>query len=94
MDDVLKDIYKHYFSGNEKEFILLLNCVGKYGLSSVDKAISCLKETCPSNISVDKIEFVCYRNDNSKLVYLADYKDEITANSVNMMNQFNDLLND
>ena len=94
MDDVLKDIYKHYFSGNEKEFILLLNCVGKYGLSSVDKAISYLKETCPSNISVDKIEFVCCRNDDSRLVYLADYKDEITTNSVNMMNQFNDLLND
>ena len=92
MDAALKDIYHAYFEGNEKEFILLLNSVGKYGLKAVDNAVKYLQETCPTNISVDKIEFLCTRKDDNKIVYLADYNDEITTNSFNMLNEFNDLL--
>lgn len=41
---------------------------------------------------MDKIEFLCTRKDDNKIVYLADYNDEITTNSFNMLNEFNDLL--
>ena len=30
--------------------------------------------------------------DDNKVIYLADYNDEITTNSFNMLNEFNDLL--
>lgn len=94
MDERLKEIYNTYFEGNEKEFIQLLNSVGKYGLKAVDNAIKYLQETCPTNISVDKTEFLCARKDDSKIIYLADYNDDIVKNSVDMLNEFNDLLND
>ena len=92
MDDALKNIYHAYFKDNEKEFILLLNSVGKYGLKAVDNAVKYLQETCPTNISVDKIEFLCTRKNDNKIIYLSDYNDEITTNSFNMLNEFNDLL--
>lgn len=92
MDDALKNIYHAYFEGNEKEFVLLLNSVGKYGLKAVDNAVKYLQKTCPTNISVDKIEFLCTRKNYNKIIYLSDYNDEITANSFNMLNEFNDLL--
>jgi hypothetical protein len=93
MDDVLKEIYSEHFKGNEKDFILLLNCVGKYGLKAVDNAVKYLQETCPTSISADKIEFLCARKDDNKVIYLEDYNDDITTNSINMLNEFNDLLN-
>ena len=92
MDDILKGIYQDYFKGNEKEFILLLNCVGKYGLAAVDNSLKYLKQTCPNSIGVDKIEFLCSKKDDNNILYLSEYKDEITNNSINMLNQFNDLL--
>ena len=93
MDSILKSIYNDYFKDNEKEFILLLDCVGKYGLKAVDEAIKHIKEVCPSNISVDKIEFICTRKDDNKVIYLSDYNDDITTNSITMLNEFNDLFN-
>lgn len=74
MDSILQDIYNEYFKNNEKEFILLLNCVGK----AVDNSINNLKETCPNNITLDKIEFLCLKKEEDNLIYLSDYKDEIT----------------
>lgn len=47
----------------------------------------------PTNIIIDKIEFICARKDDPKIIYLEDHNDEIMNNSVNMLNEFNDLLN-
>lgn len=52
MDNILKNIYNDYFKDNEKEFILLLDCVGKYGLKAVDEAIKHIKDVCSNNISL------------------------------------------
>lgn len=92
MDDVLKNVYNDYYKGNEKEFILLLDCVGKYGLKAVDEAIKRIQDICPNNISVDKIDFICSQKDDNKVIYLEDYNDDITTNSINMLNEINDLL--
>ena len=35
--------------------------------------------------------YIPRKNDN-KIIYLSDYNDEITTNSFNMLNEFNDLL--
>ena len=91
MDDVLKNIYTNYFYGNEKEFILLLNCVGNYGLKAVDNAIKHLNTVCPNNISVDKIKLFCKRRDDNKVIQLSNYRDDITNNAIKMLNEMSDL---
>lgn len=93
MDSILREIYSKYFSNNERDFIKLIELVGTYGLTAINNAIKNLNEVCPTNISIDKIEFICARKDDPKIIYLEDHKDEIMNNSVNMLNEFNDLLN-
>jgi hypothetical protein len=92
MDDALRIIYKDYFENSEKEFIMLLNCVGKYGLQAVENSVNYLKETCPTSISIDKVEFLCTRKDDNNIVYFSEYKDDIINNSIEMLTEFNDLL--
>lgn len=93
MDSILKEIYSKYFNNNERDFVKLIELVGNYGLVSVDNAIKNLKQVCPTSISVDKIEFICSRKDDPKIIYLEDHNDEIMSNSVNMLNEFNSFLN-
>jgi hypothetical protein len=93
MDSDLKEIYSKYFNNNERDFIKLIELVGNYGLLSVDNAIKNLQEVCPTNISVDKIEFIYSRKNDPKIIYLEDHNDEIINNSLNILNEFNNLLN-
>lgn len=93
MDSILKEIYSKYFSNNERDFIKLIELVGTYGLTAVNNSIKNLNEVCPTNISIDKIEFICARKDDPKIIYLEDHKDDIMSNSINMLNEFNELLN-
>lgn len=92
MDKVLKDIYNSYFKNKDKDFITVIECVGKYGITPVFNAIKHIQEMCPTDISVDKIEYICSLKDDNKLVYLEDRSDDIMANSINMLSEFNDLL--
>ena len=93
MDSILKGIYSKYFSNNDRDFIKLIELVGTYGLTAINNSIKNLNEVCPTNISIDKIAFICARKDDPKIIYLEDHKDETMNNSVNMLNEFNDLLN-
>lgn len=93
MDSTLKEIYSKYFDKNERDFVKLIELVGSFGLVSVNNAIKNLQEVCPTNISIDKIEFICSRKDDSKIIYLQDHNDEIMNNSLNILNEFNSFLN-
>lgn len=93
MDNMLKDIYSKYFKNNERDFVRLIELVGNYGLVCVENAIKNLQEVCPTNISIDKIEFICSRKDDPKVIYLENHNDEIMNNSLNILNEFNSLLN-
>ena len=92
MDDILKKIYTQYFKNNDQDFVKLIELVGTYGLDTIDNALNKLIEVCPTNISVDKIEFICSRKNDSNIIYLEDYNDEIITNSINMLNEFNNFL--
>ncbi|OMH19600.1 hypothetical protein AC231_19690 [Clostridium pasteurianum] len=92
MDNMLKEIYSKYFNSNERDFVKLIELVGNYGLVTVNNAIKNLQEVCPTNISIDKIEFICSRKDDPKIIYLEDNDDEIMNNSLNILNEFNSLL--
>ncbi|MGL5614379.1 hypothetical protein, partial [Cetobacterium sp.] len=91
LDKDLKIIYEDYFKDKEKEFIILLNCIGKYGYNSVKEAIKYLENKGFREITIDKIEFICNRDDEN-IIYLADYSDSIAKESLNMLSEFNDLL--
>lgn len=93
LDCALKELYSKYFGNNERDFLKLLSIVGDYGLPAVEKAIDSINMICPNNVSIDKIEFLCARKDDEKVIYLQDYNDEIMKNSINMLSQFNELLN-
>ena len=93
MDEHLKMIYTQYFKQNERDFIKLIELVGNHGVETVDNAIKIVEKACPTNVSIDKIEFICVRNDDSKVIYLENYNDDIMKNSINMLNEFNNLLN-
>jgi len=93
MDDLLKEIYSYYFNNNEWDFIRLIELVGSYGLFAIDNVIKNLQETYPTNISIDKIEFVSTRKNDPKIIYLEDHNDEIINNSRNILNELNTLLN-
>ncbi|SHI06501.1 IS21 family transposase [Clostridium grantii] len=93
MDRILKEIYFKYFNNNERDFVKLIELVGTYGLVPVNNAIKNLQEVCPTTISIDKIEFICSRKNDPKIIYLEDHNDEIMDNSINMLNEFNNLLN-
>ena len=75
-----------------KDIVKLIELVGTYGLDTIDNALNKLIEVCPTNISVDKIEFICSRKNDSNIIYLEDYNDEIITNSINMLNEFNNFL--
>lgn len=92
MDLNLKEIYHKYFNNNEKEFIKLTQLVGNYGLGAINDAIGNLQKVYPTNISIDKIEFIFSRKNDPKVIYLEDYNDEIMNNSLNMLNEFDNLL--
>lgn len=89
----LRNIYAAYFTNEERDFIKLIQLVGTYGLSKVECAISELKDTCPTTISIDKIEFICGRKEDEKVIYLENYNSDIVQNSISMLDDFNNLLN-
>lgn len=92
LDEILKGFYNKYFENNERDFIKLISLVGTYGLTAIENAIEHISNVCPTNITIDKIEFICTRKEDEKVIYLEDYNNDIMKNSINMLSQFNDLL--
>lgn len=92
LDEILKSFYNKYFQNNERDFIKLISLVGTYGLTAIDSAIGHISEVCPTNVSIDKIEFLCTRKEDEKVIYLEDYNNDIMKNSIDMLSQFNELL--
>lgn len=92
VDEEVKGIYTRYFQNKEKEFINVLKLIGDYGIEAVENSINKLLEICPQNISSDKIQFICERKEDDKVLFLSDYKSEILDNSLKMMEEYNKLL--
>lgn len=61
IDDILKNICIQYFKNNDKEFVRSIELVGIYSLVAIDNTIKNLIEVFITNISIDKIEFICSR---------------------------------
>lgn len=63
----LQKIYHQYYTGNEKEFIHLLELVGEKGWIKVEKALEALKKVSPHDVSTEKLKTLCYRSDDIEL---------------------------
>lgn len=90
----IESIYIHYFSGNEKEFIKLLVLIGEIGIEKIEKSITMIEKITPTSITLDKIKFICQRNENIDFYkdYFRDKEPSIINNSINMLNNYSEML--
>ncbi len=68
----LQKIYHNYYTGNEKEFIHLLELIGQKGWFRVEKAIDALKKVSPHDISTEKVKTLCNRSDVTEMKFKGD----------------------
>ena len=96
LEDNLKKLYEQYFFGKDKEFIQLLDLVGKVGIDKVKKSISIINNSTPTSVTLDKIKFICERNNDMEFYkeYFKDKDSEIINNSLNMLNDYADMLSE
>lgn len=93
MDSRVRNIYENYFIGKERDFVRLISLIGVYGIQSIEETINKILNITPNNVSIDKIEFLCSKKEDDKVIYLKDNSSEILKNSVDMLDSFNELLN-
>lgn len=96
MNKDLEEIYSRYFTDKDKDFVQLLALVGDVGLDKVEKSISMISKITPTSITIDKIKFVCQRNETIDFYKdcLNDKESKIVNNSVNMLNDYTEMLSE
>ena len=96
LEEKLKNLYEKYFFGKDKEFIRLLDLIGKVGIEKVEKSISIVSNSTPTSVTLDKIEFICQRNNDMEFYkqYFKDKDSEIINNSLHMLSDYADLLSE
>ena len=81
--------------GKEKDFIELLNLIGEVGIESVERSIEVIRKITPTSVTLDKIKFICQRNDEED--YYKQYFENdssIVNNSINLLNNYAELLSE
>lgn len=78
----IKNIYNTYYIGKEKDFLALLEYVkAKDNLPDVLKAIKKLEELHSSDISMERIQFICEQEDNVDSINDPRMKNDIEKQS-------------
>lgn len=95
IDKSIAQIYNMYFKNKEKDFIELLQLIGDVGLDKVQRSISVIKKITPTSVSLDKIKFVCQRNNEADFYneYL-NSKSDIVDNSMNLLRNYTEMLSE
>lgn len=91
----IQNIYNSFFIGKEKDFIELLNLIGEVGIESVERSIEVIRKITPTSVTLDKIKFICQRNDEED--YYKKYFENdssIVNNSINLLNNYAELLSE
>ena len=96
MSKELSNIYQKYFISKDKEFIQLLELVGDVGLEHVEKSISMIDKITPTSVTLDKIKFVCQRNEEIGFYeeYFKTKESSIINNSIHMLNNYAEMLSE
>lgn len=95
IDGNIQNIYNSFFIGKEKDFIELLNLIGEVGIESVERSIEVIRKITPTSVTLDKIKFICQRNDEED--YYKQYFENdssIVNNSINLLNNYAELLSE
>lgn len=87
------NLYEKYFITNKRDFVELLLFMKEYNvcIDKIELAIARLHSVSPTDISAEKIKFLCMNNDSSTTN--ADRRDDIYENSKSILNLYGRLLN-
>ncbi|GAA0177165.1 IS21 family transposase [Clostridium sediminicola] len=91
MNSTLYEIYMKYFSNKPKEFIDLIHLVKNKSLKEVEDAIDILLSINPNDITLEKIKFICNREEPD-IVAKIDDNSEIVIYSQNILKSYSELL--
>ena len=96
IDSNIESIYNSYFIGKEKDFIELLKLIGEVGIDKVEKSIEMIRKITPTSITIEKIKFVCQRNEEIDYYkqYFKDNDSSIVNNSINLLNNYTEMLSE
>lgn len=96
IDSDIQRIYNAYFIGKEKDFIDILNLIGEFGIDKVEKSIEMIRKITPTSITLEKIKFVCHRNEEIDYYkqYFKDNDSSIVNNSINLLNNYTEMLSE
>ena len=88
----LSKIYTNYYIWKEKDFLELLELISIKGLNVVEKSITALLKVNPTDINIEKIKFICNKNDDEN-EYIPNKNDEIEIKSRESLNIYGQILN-
>ncbi|MGG7215403.1 hypothetical protein ACQPUY_17680 [Clostridium nigeriense] len=73
-----------------------MNLVGEVGIEKVEKSIEMIRKVTPTSITLDKIKFVCQRNEEIDYYkqYFKDSDSSIVNNSINLLNNYTEMLSE
>lgn len=95
-DEKIKKIYKNYYINREKEFIELIQFIGKESsLSEIEQSINELRKINPSHVTTDKIKVLCAKKQNIMPPSQSDSKEskEITDHARENLKMYDTLFN-
>ena len=86
----LQNIYHQYYTGQEKDFLHLLELIHQKGWPVVEKALHTLKRVSPQDISTEKIKTLCNRNDD---ITEMNFQGDTVTRSKDALKSYSKLLN-
>ena len=91
MNPTLQTIYNKYYTENPKDFIELLELIGKKSMEEVLNAIEELEKISPIGINTEKIKLLCNRNEKEVKNTNKERTTEIEEHSKFILNHYGNL---
>jgi transposase len=90
-DTQIKYIYEHYYSGDAKTFLQILEIIYEKGTDVVTEALRELELLSPMDMSADKLRVICEHNQEKKNCITVSYTDHLTEKSRNTLSVYDRL---
>lgn len=90
-DTQIKYIYEHYYSGDAKTFLQVLEIIYEKGTYAVTAALKELELLSPIDMSADKVKVICEHRQEKKNCITVSYTDRLTEKSRNTLSVYDQL---
>ncbi|MDD4753554.1 MAG: IS21 family transposase [Desulfitobacteriaceae bacterium] len=90
-DTHIKYLYEHYYSGDAKTFLQVLEIIYEKGTDVVTEALKKLELLSPMDMSADKVRVICEHNQEKKNSIKVSYTDHLTEKSRNTLSAYDRL---